>query len=101
MNDHVGIVVEGLLCIREDINAPGRIRRASDFSQVAPGFGGIQVDRADNFNGLLFAHQFCDGCTDGADTILNGANLLFHKCLRNVAVRCAYRLFWLLRKPLQ
>ncbi len=82
MDDHIGILVKSFFRISKNLDAPGGILGTDDFSQVAAGLGGVQINRADDFDGPLFAHQFRDGCTDGTDAILNGANLLFHDGLR-------------------
>ena len=51
-------------------------------AKVLPRFRRIGIDRADDFNGLLFPHQPHDRRTDRADAVLDGANFLFHNGLR-------------------
>jgi hypothetical protein len=82
VKDHVGVLLEDLFRIGRNDDAPGRIRRSDNFAEVAADLGGIGINGANNFNGLLFPHQFCDGGADGTDTILDGANFLFHIVLR-------------------
>src|SRR5207302_8771109 len=55
-----------------------RIARAPHFSQIASHFCRVVINRADNFNGLLLAHQFRNRSPDRANAILNCAYFLFH-----------------------
>jgi len=53
------------------------------------------IDRPDDLDGLLLAHQPRNGRTDRADTILDGANFLFHVVLRLRLAGSAHRAFLL------
>ena len=77
MHNHVSGLAEHRAGFGGDQYAPGRIRRADHFAEVAPGLGGIGVNRADHFNGLLFAQQAHDGRSDRANSVLNRAYFLF------------------------
>ena len=66
---------------------------AQEFSEVAADLLRIGIDGADDFNGLLLAHQLHDGRADGADTILDGANFLFHVEFAFLSGRSAHRSF--------
>ena len=74
--------VDGLLQqggrARRDGHAPGRVRCADDFAQVAPGLGRIAVDAADDYERFLLPQQTGDRGADGADAELHDANLLPH-----------------------
>src|SRR5437667_12280418 len=83
MDDHVRGLFQHLLCFRRDFHAPRGICSADLVAEVAPNVGRVHINGADNFYRLLFPHQPGDGCADGADTILDGANFLFHFALRS------------------
>jgi len=83
MDDHVRGLFQHFLCFRRDFHAPRGICSADHFAEVAPNLGRVHINGADNFYRLLFPHQPGDGCADGADTILDGANFLFHFALRS------------------
>jgi len=82
MNDYVRGLLEDIFGIRRDFYAPGRVVGANHLAQVTANFCGVGIDCAANFDGLLFSHQTGDGCTNRADTILDGANLLLQGFLR-------------------
>src|SRR6266481_44682 len=83
MDDHVRGLLQHFLRFRGNFYAPRRVVRADDFAEVTPDFCGIVIDCADDFNGLFLPHQARNGCADGAHTILDGANFLFHIVLRS------------------
>src|SRR6267378_2708201 len=82
MNHNVSGLFQNIAGIRGDLYTPRRVIGANDFTQIAANFRGVRIDCAADFDGLLFTHQARDGCTNRADTILNGANLLLHRFLR-------------------
>ena len=82
MDHHVRVLFQYFFRFRRNFHAPRRVLRAGHFAKIAPGLRRIRIDRADDFNGLFFLHQPHDGCADGADAILDGANFLFHFVLR-------------------
>ena len=101
MHHHVRVLFQHFFGVRGNRHAPRRVRRADDFAKVASDFCRIRINGANNFNGLFFPHQFRDGCADRADTILDGANFLFHVVLR-FPFECAHHAhFWFQRKPLR
>ena len=85
MDDHVRILFEDLGGVRGDFHVPRSVRGADDFTEIAAGFRGIGINRADDFKSLLLAHQFDEGSADGANSVLNDANPLFHDALRALA----------------
>jgi len=89
VDHHVCVLLEDLPGIGGDGNAPRGIRGSDNFAEVAAGFGRVHVNRADDVNGLLLAHESCNGRADGPHTVLNGANLFFHEVLRLLAVHLA------------
>src|SRR3979490_706016 len=82
MNDYVRSLLEDIFGIRRDLYAPGRFAGADDFAEIAATLCGVGINSAADFDVLLFPHQAGDGCTNRADTILDGANLLLQGFLR-------------------
>jgi hypothetical protein len=82
VNDHVGGLFQNIAGARGDFHAPRRVAGAHYFTQIAANLCGVRIDCAADFDGLFFTHQPRDGGTNGADTILYGANLLLHRFLR-------------------
>src|SRR5260370_27027474 len=99
MNDHVGGLLQPFPGIGGNFHAPRGVLCPDDFAQVTRNLRRVGVDGGDDFNGLFFAHQTRDGGPDGADTILDGANFLFHEVLRPFAVRAHTAPFGLKRNP--
>ena len=82
MHHDVGGLRENFFGVARNFDAPRRVARANDFSEVAADFGRICVNGSDNFNGLLLPQQLGDGGANRPDAVLNRANLLFHLSLR-------------------
>ena len=82
MNDYVRSLLEDIIGLRRNLYAPRSVAGADHFAQVAANLPGVGINGAANFDGLLFPHQAGDGCTNRADTILDGANLLLQGFLR-------------------
>src|SRR5713101_7774730 len=99
MNDDVGGLLQHFLGIAGDFHAPRGVLGTDDFAQVACNLRRVGVNGGDDFNGLFFAHQTRDGGPDGADTILDGANFLFHEVLRLFAAGTHTAPFRLKRNP--
>src|SRR6266436_3553908 len=99
MNDDVGGLLQHFLGIGGNFDAPRGLLGTDDFTQVARNLRRIGVDGGDDFNGLFFVHQTRDGGPDGADTILDGANFLFHEVLRLFAAGTHTAPFGLKRNP--
>ena len=78
MDDYVQRLFEHGFWVRRNHDAPGRIRRADDFSEVASSFGGVFVNCRDDFERIFLAHQADDGRADGAEAVLGDADFLFH-----------------------
>lgn len=77
MDDDISGFAEHGCGIGDNGHAPRCVRRADHFAEIAAGFCGIFINCADNFDGAFFTKQADDGGSDGADSILNGANFLF------------------------
>src|SRR6266571_327493 len=99
MNDDVGGLLQHFPGIGGNFHAPRGVLGTDDFTQVARNLCRIGVNGGDDFNGLFFAHQTRDGGPDGADTILDGANFLFHEVLRLFAAGTHTAPFGLKRNP--
>src|SRR5271156_77588 len=78
VDDHIHGFFEDGSSVRRKQDAPGGVGRGDDFSEIAAGFGGVFVNRADDFQGIFLAHQADDGGADGAEAVLHDANFLFH-----------------------
>ena len=87
MNDYVRSLLEDIFGIRGDLYAPRRVASADDLSEVTPNLCGVGINGAADFDGLLFPHQAGDRCTNRANTILDGANLLLQGFLRFPALQ--------------
>ena len=74
MYDHVSGFVQQLR-FGGNGDAPRRVRSAHNLAKIAAGFGGIDIDRADQLESLLFPHETHEGCADGTNAILNDTNL--------------------------
>ena len=64
--------------VRGNQDAPRRIAGADYFSEIPAGFGGVFINRADDFKGIFLAHQADDGGADRAEAVLDDANFHFH-----------------------
>jgi hypothetical protein len=77
VDDNIGGFAEQCGGVSYNGDAPGSVRRAKNFAEIAARFCGIVIDCADYFDGVFFAKKADDGGSDGADSVLNGANFLF------------------------
>ena len=77
MHDDVGRFAEQCGGVGYDGNAPGGVRSANNFAKIAAGFCGVVINCADYFDSVFFVKKADDCGSDGADSILNGANFLF------------------------
>lgn len=77
MYDDIGGFAQHGCGVGDDGHAPRRIGCADSFAEIASGFCGIFINGADYLDGAFFAKQANDCGTDGANSVLNGANLLF------------------------
>ncbi len=82
MHHDVGGLGKNFFGVVGNLDAPWRVARAHHFAEVAADFCRVGVNRAANFNGLLFPQQLGDGGANWPNAILNHAYLLFHRSLR-------------------
>ena len=76
-HDIYGLFEQGLR-IRRNADAPGRVRRADGFAQVAAGLGWVFIYGPYDFERCLLPHQTDDRSADRAHAVLRHSNLLFH-----------------------
>ena len=56
MNHDIRSLAEDFRRVGRNRQSPGSVRRAHDFSKVAPDLGRIRINHANDFNGLLLSH---------------------------------------------
>src|SRR5277367_1531095 len=89
VNYDVGGLFEDFFCVGGNFHAPGSVGRADHFAEVAADFGGVGINGADDFNGLLLSHEARDGCADRPHAVLDYTNLLLHDFPRRLSPRRA------------